>query len=210
MPTPKARYRKRLRSAEAKGISDRFSVFVRKVYGSWSEFERRTGTRPTTYAGWRKRTSANLPGIHWLIPIAQESGLDLNWLLLGEGRMLRHRWAATPDEALLARIEAELRATEGVSRDEADEVWRRMLRDKEDVWRLSVEGVRAAFRENIQGLRLAAEAFAVVRQATEGHLPPERIYDAVREAIQRRLGGLLDKPHVSSGYRSPTRGSSDS
>jgi hypothetical protein len=206
MPTPKARYRKRLRSVEAKGITDRFNVFVRKVYGSWSEFERRTGTRPTTYAGWRKRKSANLPGIHWLIPIAQESGLDLNWLLLGEGQMLRHRWAANRDEAFLARIEAELRATEGVSRAEAEEVWRRMLRDKDDVWRLSVEGVRAAFRENIEGLRLAAEASDVVRQATEGRLPPERIYDAVREAIQRRLGGLLDRPPGLSGKPAGQRG----
>lgn len=145
--------RTRLPPREALAVSKRLKEFATRRFGTFAAFLNRLRVPSRTGKSWAKLKTPNVPDVPFLVRCARETNINLNWWLLGEGPEVREREATTPDGHLLATIEAELRATEGVTEDEADAVWNRLViyRTAESGYRaitfLAVEAVRALYRE---------------------------------------------------------------
>ena len=196
--------RTKLPSRDALAISKRLKEFATRRFQSFAEFLRRLRVQPRTGKSWAKRRSPNVPDVPFLVRFAREANVNLNWLLLGEGTEVRQQKATTPDGHLLATIEAELRATEGVTEDEAQAVWNRLViyRTAESGYRaitfLAVEAVRPLYRELLrrerstkQLLRFAQNwAAAFLRTA---QISPEESARQLHEFAQL-IGQLLEAP----------------
>ena len=85
-----------VRASDARVISRRLKELAGD-YGSWAKFIRRLGIKRTTANAWaRHRRLPSVPEVALLIHIARETNVSLDWLLLGEGNMLREKEADTP------------------------------------------------------------------------------------------------------------------
>jgi len=153
-----------------------------------------------------------VPDVPVLVRFAREGNVNLNWLLLGEGAEVRQQEATTPDGHLLATIEAELRATEGVTEDEAQAVWNRLViyRTAESGYRaitfLAVEGVRPLYRELLrrerstkQLLRYAENwSAAFLRSAPMSPEDSKRQLQAFAQLIGQQLEAAQPELQVGS------------
>jgi len=105
-----------------------------------------------------------------LLRLARETGLNLNWLLLGEPPELRITPQANPVEQVYAVIEAELRASEHVRAADFDFAWTQIKAHsdtanahKDTVVGLAVDGVRSVFQKMVQWSK-QQDAFAKLWQ----------------------------------------------
>jgi hypothetical protein len=173
--------RTKLPNREALAISKRLKEFATRRFESFAEFLRRHRIQPRTGKSWAKRGTPSVPDVPFLVRFAREANANLNWLLLGEGPDVRQREATTPDGQLLATIEAELRATEGVTEDEAQAVWNHLViyRTAEYGYRaitfLAVEAVRPMYRELLRRERATKRLFRYAENWSAAFLRAGRI-----------------------------------
>ena len=218
--------RSKVRASDAAAIRDRLSEFVKKHYSSANDFEQRLQVPKSTCDTWRSAGGTSIPDTYWLFRIAQESNLSIDWLLLGQGPMLRHRSAQTPVEQLRRAVEAELRQTEGLPPDEFEAAWDRLIvrgdfqAMDEQVFKLAVEGVRERFHEQLRlarhyaGLAWVYEAFRHLHEA-EMARDPERAEQARRRFVQllavpldgdmEALWRIFNVQRAELGFRGPVR-----
>src|SRR5438094_456645 len=108
-----AEKKKHVNASDAKAISKRLNAFAHSHWLGWTLFNEEFDIPRTTQLGWARRNKPTVPDIPYLLSLARKGNLDLNWLLLGEGTMLR----GTPEEGPLGRLhaalEGELRAVSG-------------------------------------------------------------------------------------------------
>ncbi|MFN0181743.1 MAG: hypothetical protein ACKVZ0_23285 [Gemmatimonadales bacterium] len=162
--------KKRVPRADARFIRDRLQRFAVERNGSWAAFVEDLDIGRTTGVNWMSRRDPSVPEPGWLIELARKANLSLNWLLLGAGPKLITAEARTPAEQVCAAVQAELRRTEGLSEEEFNGAWSRLLSGQDldqqsgessadAIFQLAVEGVRRPFLES---LRLARHYAAVV------------------------------------------------
>jgi hypothetical protein len=180
---------------EALGVSRRLKEFATRRFGTFAAFLQRLRVQARTGKTWARRKTPTVPDVPSLVRFARETNLNLNWLLLGEGPEVRLRDATTPDGHLLATIEAELRATEGVTEDEARAVWNRLViyRAPESGFRaitfLAVEAVRPLYRELLRRERLAKDLLRFAENWSAkflrtAHMSPETSRRQLKEFAQ--------------------------
>ncbi len=112
---------------QAKTISQRLRALAQERYGSLEKFRSKLGVARTTGIAWFGGRHPSVPEVPFLLHLAENTNVSLNWLLLGEGPQLRQRQTVTDKGRLLATIEAELRASEDATDEEFEEVWNRMV-----------------------------------------------------------------------------------
>ena len=148
--------RQRPTAKDAHAISRRLRHFVQQRYGSWAGFEKRFGVPRTTRLAWSRREQPSVPDVPQLLRLARETGINLNWLLLGEPPDVRITSQPNPVEQLYAVIEAELRASEHVRGADFDFAWTQIkahsdIADahKDTIVGLAVDGVRPVFHQMV-------------------------------------------------------------
>lgn len=191
---------------DAKSIRDRLKAFARR-YGSWAEFLRRLKVPRTTGIAWSRQSSPGVPEVPFLLRLAREANVSLNWLLLGEGPELRERSADDPAERVKAALEAELRQSEDANAEEFQAAWDRMMlrgdwSEVEDVvLKLAVDGVRPRFQENLRLVRHYA-GLAHVYNGLRDVLEAYNAADPKRAApLLKQVERLLSEPLVRLGVR---------
>lgn len=140
--------RRTISNRDMRAICDRLRDFVQDHYHGWAELERRLHVPKSTHVQWTRKKDPTIPEVPYLLAIAQDSKLSLDWLLFGEGAPLRTRSAITPEGQALAAVESELRRTTDATQDELDDVWSRLV-----IYRTTKHGFRAAFQMAVEGLR---------------------------------------------------------
>jgi transcriptional regulator with XRE-family HTH domain len=76
-------------SATAAQISARFRSFVAVHYETAYELTVALGLAHSTVQGWIHKTRARIPDTTTLVQLATDTGISLDWLLMGEGSELR-------------------------------------------------------------------------------------------------------------------------
>lgn len=106
---------------EAKAICGRLARFIRDRFGSVYEFVRAFGLAHSTVQSWVSKANPRVPDSATLLSLAHETGISLDWLLLGEGSELRGASLSAGSLAVELRrtLIAELVARGGVSLGEA-------------------------------------------------------------------------------------------
>lgn len=189
------RNRKRLSSLDYRAVRGRLGEFVKSVYGSWQKFGTALGIPSTTWKGWERRTQGSMPNLSQLVHFTQRSALNLNWLLAGDGPMLRSNDVSTPEGQLVGVLEGYLRSAEGAESHEALQVWARMsiLVDDETglsgVFRAALEGVRPIYRRLLGDYRDFDQAQEIMAGWTQAWRRAEQVGP---EEWERRLGELFD------------------
>ena len=122
--------KRKVEARDAKAISQRLGDFIRRQNQrqdeSLGEFRIRLDIPRTTWDKWVDK-DPSVPEARYLLRLARETNLNLNWLLLGEGPCLREREGKSGKEQLLAAVEAELRVSEGATAEEADRLWKQVV-----------------------------------------------------------------------------------
>lgn len=157
----------------------------------------------STMKAWARKKDASTPDTPFLLRLAREEGLNLNWLLLGEDPMLRYRRVRTLQGYLLAMIEAELRTSEKVSDDEAEQMWAQMAVYETEgagynaILKLAAEGVRPLYRQLLTSYRVLEagsmqfQSWANAWQRGENVSPAEALRRAEEYArVLRKALGL--------------------
>jgi hypothetical protein len=183
---------------DTRAIAGRLKEFALRRYGSWEAFYSELEISRTTADSWRGGSPC-VPDPPSLLLLSRKANLDLNWLLLGEGEMLRQKRPTTFDGEFLARIEADLRVTEGASSDEALAVWSKMAIALEEVWKLAVDGVRPTYREVLHGIQMHGEVQSILNPLidawhTTGVVPPglaEQAADKTLAVVEEHLTEAL-------------------
>ena len=191
---------------DAKSIRDRLKAFAVR-YGSWAEFLRRLKVPRTTGIAWSRLDRPGVPEVPFMLRLAREANVNLNWLLLGEGSVLRERPADDPAERVKAALEAELKQSEDASPEEFRAAWDRMMlrgdwsKVDDVVLKLAVEGVLPRFQENLRLVRHyagLAHVYNGLREALEAY----NAKDPRRAApLIKRVERLLSEPLVGIGLR---------
>lgn len=191
---------------DAKSIRDRLKAFAGR-YGSWAEFLRRLKVPRTTGIAWSRLDRPGVPEVPFMLRLAREANINLNWLLLGEGPELRERTTDDPAERVKAALEAELRQSEDASSEEFRAVWDRMMvrgdwsKVEDVVLKLAVDGVRPRFQENLRLVRHYA-GLAHVYNGLRELLEAYNAKDPKRAApLIRQVERLLSEPLVGMGLR---------
>jgi len=191
---------------DARTIRDRLRAFAGR-YGSWAEFLRCLKVPRTTGIAWSRLERPGVPEVPFLVRLAREANVNLNWLLLGEGPVLRERPTDDPAERVKAALEAELRQSEDASPEEFRAAWDRMMlrgdwsKVEDVVLKLAVDGVRPRFQENLRLVRHyagLAHVYNGLRKALEAYnaKDPKRAAPLI-EQVER----LLTEPLVGMGLR---------
>lgn len=191
---------------DAKGIRDRLKAFAGR-YGSWADFLRTLNVPRTTGIAWSRLNRPGVPEVPFLLRLARKANLNLNWLLLGEGPVLRERPADDPAERVKAALEAELRQSEDASPEEFQAAWDRMIvrgdwsKVEDEILRLAVDGVRPRFQENLRLVRHyagLAHIYNGLRHVVEAYsaAEPKRAAPLIKQ-VER----LLSEPLVALGIR---------
>src|SRR5687767_9525344 len=97
------RKRKKMNDIGSAALRRRLSDFVKEVWGNWPRFGEALEIPETTWKGWQRR-GGSLPGLDHLITFATRTSLNLNWLVAGEGEMLRTKEVSTPEGELVALL----------------------------------------------------------------------------------------------------------
>ncbi len=139
--------------ADATAICRRLQQFGKR-FGKWSGFCVRFRVPLTTLTAWLRRAGPAIPDIGYLLRMAREGNLNLNWLLLGEGPELRERSTETPKGHALAAIAAELRATERADDQDHDQAWASLTIDSDAAFSLAVEAIRPEYRRVLERLNM--------------------------------------------------------
>lgn len=144
--------RAKVEETDARAIAMRLKDFAELRYDSWEGFWKEIGFSRTTADSWRG-SSPSVPDPRSLLILARKTNINLNWLLLHEGDMLRaNRDATTPYGHMLSLLETELRMSEEATDDEADQAWAKMVVYQTErsgfdaILALAVEGVRPLYR----------------------------------------------------------------
>ena len=190
-----------LASREALAISGRLKKYMRR-FGSQTEFARRFGVPRTTLLTWTHRKAPGVPDASYLLRLAREGNLNLSWLLLGEGPVLRQRETTTPQAALMAAIAAELRATEAADDADHEQAWARLaLYGPEAVFRLAVEAVRPVYRQALLDLEYAernahnlVQVFKAVLLEAGRDVEDEKIKERIHDLGTRAFEQLAKVP----------------
>jgi len=188
--------------ADTKGVRDRLRRFVKEWFSDWNDFTEKLVVPRTTSDGWRSKKGSSIPDSAWLLRLAQETNLSIDWLLLGEGPMLRQKTAANPREQVRNAIEAELRQTESLPPQLFQGTWDRMsiradmdrLTIDDVVFRLAVDAVRVRFHETLRLVMHYALVAFVYDSFRRLHMS-EEANDATRaEEARRRFQDVLAAP----------------
>jgi len=191
--------RTRLPPHDALGVSRRLKEFATRRFGTFAAFMKRLRVQARTGKTWARRKAPTVPDVPSLVRFARETNLNLNWLLLGEGPEVRQRDATTPDGHLLATIEAELRATEGVTEDEAQAVWNRLViyRAGETGFRaitfLAVEAVRPLYRELLRRERFTKQLLRYAENWSTKFLRTAQISPEESKGQSEEFGQLIGR-----------------
>lgn len=178
-------------AADARAISRRLNELATTRYGTWYKFWNDMGIERTTAGAW-VRNNPSVPEVPHLLRIARKANVSLDWLLLGEGPLLRERPADTPSGRVFAAIEAALRSTEQVTPREFDDAWREIGSSRKDgsaeevAFEAAVDGVRSLF----QGA-LNAVWFRRVLLARLGG-PSSLTDDLTRDEVEAELRKMSD------------------
>jgi transcriptional regulator with XRE-family HTH domain len=128
-----------------RAIAERLKEFMRRRYRTRLNFAERLGVPALTMRAWLRKTNPAIPDTYYLIVLAQETNLNLNWLLLGEGPELRQPAATGAEGEALRAIAAELRATEKADPAEHEHAWARLQERPKDMIGLAAEAVRPEY-----------------------------------------------------------------
>jgi len=191
----------RLRRGDAVAISRRLKKYMRR-FGSQREFARRFDIPRSTLRSWTHREGPAVPDASYLLDLAADGNLSLDWLLLGEGTELRQRHTTTPQAALMAAIAAELKATESADDAAHEQGWARLeLYGPDAVFSLTVEAVRPVYRQALLDLKHAhmnAHNLKQVYKAALADLGRDLEDDKVKENVLelgvRALERLMEVP----------------
>ena len=201
---------------DAKGIRDRLKAFAGR-YGSWAKFLHRLRVPRTTGIAWSRVGSPGVPEVPFLLRLAREGNVNLNWLLLGEGPVLRERPADDPAERVKAALEAELRQSEDASPEEFQAAWDRMMfrgdwsKVEDVILKLAVDGVRPRFHENLRLVRHyagLAHVYNGLRQVLEAYSArdPKRAAPLIKQ-VERLLAEPLVGLDIRANETYPSPGS---
>jgi hypothetical protein len=190
-----------LRNSDALAISARLKVFARR-FGSQTDFKERFNVPRSTLRSWTDNTEPAVPATAYLLEMAREGNLSLNWLLLGEGPVLRQRETTTRQAGLMAAIAAELQATEMADDAAHEQGWARLeLYGPDAVLRLAVEAVRPVYRQALLDLKYAhmnahnlMQVFKAVLLEVGSDVENEKIKESILELGTRAFERLLKAP----------------
>lgn len=148
--------RKRLPVREARSIKSRLADFVREHHPSRLAFENAIGLAHATVTGWFSNPPRT-PETPHLVTLAKKANINLNYLLLGEGTVLRENGVQANDlaEQLRARVVAELRSVENAPVDQIEVT----VPPPADVLRQVIED----YRERLQANRETVRQFRPLR-----------------------------------------------
>ncbi len=144
-----------LANKDSLAISGRLRRFARR-FGSQTEFADRFGVPVSTLRGWTRREEPSVPDVAYLLQLAREGNVSLDWLLLGAGAELREPEGQASQGDVLNAILAELRATETASQAEHEQAGVHLLGDREAAFRLAVDAIRPFYRRLLADLRTLA------------------------------------------------------
>ncbi|MFK7798059.1 MAG: helix-turn-helix transcriptional regulator [Aureispira sp.] len=75
----------------------------------------------------------NLPSSNLLIRLATTKGISINWVLLGEGNMMRHEEEGTPTKQHLPLDKVESFLTQfRIAANENNAIWKRLIDEKDE------------------------------------------------------------------------------
>jgi len=184
MPRRKGRIYKK----DIQAIAERLGRFVRR-FDKPSEFSRRFRVPRTTLRTWTQAGDVPpaIPDSAYLLMLAEEGNLNLNWLFLGEGSELRQRETTTPQGALMAAIAAELRTTEEADEADHEQAWARLaMYGPDSVFRLAVEAVRPLYHQALLDVEHAQASAHNLKQVYKAVLA-ETGMDLDDEGIRERV-----------------------
>ncbi|MFI5398933.1 MAG: hypothetical protein ACHQ9S_25665 [Candidatus Binatia bacterium] len=121
-------------------------------FGTWGQFCLRFDIPRTTLTAWLRMAAPAMPDPGYLLRMARDGNLNLNWLLLGEGTELRERRTETPRGHALAAIAAELRATEPADLADHEQAWAHLAIHSDAAFLRAVEAIRPEYRRVIERL----------------------------------------------------------
>ncbi len=188
--------RSKVARGDALAIAARLKTFALTRYGTWEAFYKALEISRTTADSWRGR-SPSVPDPPFLLLLAREANLNLNWLLLGRGHDLWEYPGTFPGQQLENFIEAQLRHSEDATFEEFNGAWERLqmsndlTRQEDLVLQLAVEGVRPRLRENLRLVRHYAGIMRVINTfpqvlaegGKEGKRKAKEFRQALREAF---------------------------
>lgn len=217
--------RHRLQAKDAAAISRRLKELASHRYKSMAALVQAYKIFPRTAKGWARRVKPSVPDLPFLVKLAREERISLDWLLLGEGDMLRpeHEEVTTPYGHMLSLLEIELRKSEKATKREATQAWAQMAVYRTEssgfdaILDLAVEGVRPLYRSILLQHRVFdlasrmfggwADAWQKGEDVDEGELRrrAEEYSKKMSQKIKRMVGDTI----ALSG-RKYTRGSGGS
>lgn len=168
--TKTKRGRKSVTAEDARAIRNRLRRLVERQWGTVYKFKESGWAPASTIAKWFAR-EPRMPELVYLMRLAQKHNWNLNYLLLGEGPMLREESVPAGDLAgrLRARIVAELKSS-GASDPEVaivvPRVAKRVMDHLLEHYRLGVRSWRAVFRRIGKPASSSSESRWVRRAAT--------------------------------------------
>src|SRR5262245_19329894 len=89
---------------EARAISGRLKEFAEQNYESVDGFVRALSLNPSTADAWLDQVTPRVPDSEALLRIGRKTMISLDWLLLGEGPVMRNQLGASPEETTVALL----------------------------------------------------------------------------------------------------------
>jgi hypothetical protein len=196
-----SRKKGRLAKSDAVAISKRLRQFIRR-FESQSKFAQRFHIPRSTLRSWTNNTAPAVPEPAYLIEMAGEGNLSLNWLLLGEGPELTERKTTTAKGAFMAAIAARLQATELSPGADHDQAWARLAQYGPDaVFELAVAAVRPLYQQALSDLDYARANAHNLKQVYKALLMEagrdvgdEKVKERVLELGTKVVAALLTVP----------------
>ncbi len=212
--------RERVANKDAVAISRRLKELASHRYKSMAGLTRAYKLAARTAKGWMRKVKPSTPDLPFLVRLARKEEISLDWLLLGDGHMLRpNREVKTPYGHMLSLVETELRRSENPTKDEAARAWAHMVTYRTDssdegIIDLAVGGVRPFYRETLLRLRVLDRASEMFAGWVEAWQQGENVDDAearrradeysatMSQEFERTMGdltnssGRTDKPET--------------
>jgi hypothetical protein len=118
---------------DAREISSRLKQFARR-FGGWTGFQRRFDIPRVTRVDWARKKNPSVPQVPYLLRLAREGRLSVDWLLLGEGpELLGTVTSSDAGTVLRSAVVSELKVSAQASDEEIEAILPSSRRLYEDI-----------------------------------------------------------------------------